>query len=88
MKLEDLKKENEYLRDKVIELEFELKDSKFRELSYLDILNNLDTSLAQLFKEEVENHRFGIGGVVDYRDCLVNLKNNLDEYKRIYRINF
>jgi len=88
LKLEDLKKENEYLRDKVIELEFELKDSKFRELSYLDILNNLDTSLSQLFKEEVENQRFGIGGVVDYRDCLVNLKNNLDEYKRIYRINF
>ena len=74
--------------DKIIELEFELREVKDKMNVYLDILNNIDNSVSELFEREKENERFGISEHVDYRECLVNLRAALREYKRVYRVNF
>ena len=74
--------------DKIIELEFELREVKDKMNVYLDILNNIDTSVSELFDREKENERFGISEPVDYRECLSNLRLSLQEYKRVYRVNF
>ena len=71
-----------------IELEFEIREVKDRMNVYLDILNNIDNSVSELFEREKENERFGISEHVDYRECLVNLRSALREYKRVYRVKF
>lgn len=76
------------LEDEIVELRFALKESRDKQLIYLDILTNIDTSLKDLFEREHENERFNFGDEVDYRECLVNLDKALKEYKRIYRITF
>lgn len=76
------------LEDEIVELRFALKESRDKQLIYLDILTNIDTSLKDLFERERENERFNFGDEVDYRECLVNLDKALKEYKRIYRITF
>lgn len=80
--------EHRELEDRIIELEFELKTSRDKEFIYHDILNNINTSLNDLFIREQENDRFHISEDIDYRECLVNLRNSLSEYRRIYRIQF
>ena len=76
----------EELEGEIIELKFQLQKSKDKEMIYLDILSNIDTSLKVLFKREQENERFNLGDDVDYRECIVNLKSSLDEYKRVYKL--
>jgi DnaJ-domain-containing protein 1 len=76
----------EQLEGEIIELEYQLKKSKDKEMIYLDILSNIDNSLRILFKREQENERFNLGDDVNYRECIVNLKESLDEYKRIYKL--
>ena len=76
----------EELKGIIIDLKFDLKKSKDKELIYLDILSNIDNSLKVLFKREQENERFNLGDNVNYRECIVNLKEALDEYKRIYKL--
>ena len=71
-----------------IKLEFEIREVKDRMNVYLDILNNIDNSVSELFEREKENERFGISEHVDYRECLSNLRLSLREYKRVYRVNF
>jgi hypothetical protein len=70
----------EELEGIIIDLKFDLKKSKDKELIYLDI------SLKVLFKREEENERFDLGDDVNYRECIVNLKNALDDYKEIYKL--
>jgi len=76
----------EELEGEIVELKFQLKKSKDKEMIYLDILSNIDTSLKVLFKREQENERFNLGDEVDYRECVKNLKSELDEYKRVYKL--
>jgi UTP-glucose-1-phosphate uridylyltransferase len=74
------------LEEEIIELKYQLKKSKDKEIIYLDILSNIDIALKTLFKREEENKRFDMGDVVDYRENLINLKTSLDEYIRIYKL--
>lgn len=76
----------EELEGEIVELKFQLQKSKNKEMIYLDILSNIDTSLKILFKREQENERFNLDDEVDYRECVVNLKSSLDEYKRVYKL--
>ena len=76
------------VHEKNIELEFEIRDVKDKMNVYLDILNNIDNSVSELFEREKENERFGISEPVDYRECLSNLRLSLREYKRVYRVKF
>jgi UTP-glucose-1-phosphate uridylyltransferase len=76
----------EQLEGEIIELQYQLKKSKDKEMIYLDILSNVDNSLRILFKREQENERFDLGDDINYRECIVNLQLSLDEYKRIYKL--
>ena len=76
----------EELEGEIVELKFQLQKSKDKEMIYLDILSNIDTSLKVLFKREQENERFNVGDEFDYREWIVNLKSSLDEYKRVYKL--
>ncbi len=76
----------EQLEGEIIELQYQLKKSKDKEMIYLDILSNIDNSLRILFKREQENERFNLGDDVNYRECIENLKSALDEYKRVYKL--
>jgi hypothetical protein len=76
----------EQLEGEIIELQYQLKKSKDKEMIYLDILSNIDNSVRILFKREQENERFNLGDDVNYRESIVNLKEALDEYKRIYKL--
>ena len=78
----------EQLEVENIDLKFELKQSKDKELIYLDILNNIQISLEDLFERERENEMLYIVEDIDYREALVNLNKSLQEYKRVYRVNF
>lgn len=80
--------EYEELEGKIIDLQFELKKCKDRELVFLEIISTIDISLKDLFHREEENLRFNIQEEINYRDCLLNLKLALNEYKRVYRVNF
>jgi hypothetical protein len=70
----------------IVDMRFDLKTNRDKEMIYLDILSNIDNSLKVLFKREQENERFDLGDDINYRECVVNLKSALDEYKRIYKL--
>jgi hypothetical protein len=81
--------ENEKIKELeglIVDMRFDLKTNRDKEMIYLDILSNIDNSLKVLFKREQENERFNLGDDVNYRECIVNLKESLDEYKRIYKL--
>lgn len=74
------------LEEEIIELKYQLKKAKDKELIYLDILSNVYSALRTLFKREEENERFKLGDVINFRENLINLKSSLDEYIRIYKL--
>jgi hypothetical protein len=51
----------EELESLIVDLKFDLKKAKDKEMIYLDILSNIDNSLRVLFKREQENERFNLG---------------------------
>lgn len=77
-----------FLEGEVIDLKFELKNSKDKENIYISILSDINESLNMLIKQKEENERFNFGETIDYEKCIINLKNILSEYRRIYRIDF
>lgn len=73
------------LEGEIIELKFKLKDCQDKELIYQEILTEINNSLIELIKRDVENKRFRFDESIDFRDYVINLKKDLDEYKRIYK---
>jgi hypothetical protein len=84
----ELTEKIDLLEDEVIELKYQLKKSRDKENVYLDMLVTIDESLKVFFKEEEENERFSFNDEIDYRECIVNLKKSLDEYKRVNNLRF
>jgi UTP-glucose-1-phosphate uridylyltransferase len=78
--------EIESLKSEIVDLRFDLKKSKDKEMIYLDILSNIDNSLKELFKREQENERFNLGDNVDFKQSVMNLKMSMDEYKRVFKL--
>ena len=76
------------LEGEIIDLKFDLKESKDKQLIHLDILNNIQTGIDDLFQREHENERFHFNENIDYREALINLNKSLQEYKRVYKIDF
>jgi hypothetical protein len=52
------------------------------------MLVTIDESLKVFFKEEEENERFSFNYEIDYRECIVNLKKSLDEYKKVNKLRY
>lgn len=86
-KLENMEQEDS-LRERIIDLEFELEGTRDRMMIYSEILSNIELSIDELTRREEENERFHFNEQIDYRECIINLKKHLNEYKRVYNINF
>jgi hypothetical protein len=80
--------EVQILEGEIVELKYDLRKSRDNEKFYKEILSEIDSSIKLLFEQEKEIERFGLDEEINYRDCLVNLQKSLNEYKRVYRINF
>lgn len=84
----DLEDKIQELEGDIVDLKFDLKQSKDKEIIYKDILFNIETSLNDLIKRDQENQRFNLGETIDYKESVLNLKKALDEYKRVYKLRF
>ena len=73
------------LEGEIVDLKFQLKQSKDKEMVYLDILTNIDISLKQLEQQQKETERFRFEEI-DYKLCFENLRLAMNEYKRVYKI--
>jgi len=74
----------------IFEMESTLKDHRDKERIYQEILSDINNSIIDLFKKEEENIRFNLGEETDYRQCMIGMKEYLDNIKSVYRgkINF
>ena len=55
-------------------------------LKYKTRFNELKND--EIIELEMENERFRLEAEIDYKSCVTNLKNYLQEYKRVYKIRF
>jgi hypothetical protein len=72
------------LEGDIFDLKSELRECIDRERIYQEILSEINDSIDNLFQREEENERFRFDDVIDYRQYVINLKKDLDEYRRIY----
>ena len=80
--------EVQILEGEIVELKYDLRKSRDNEKFYKEILSEIDSSIKLLFEQEKEIERFGLDEEINYRECIVNLQKSLNEYNRVYRINF
>jgi hypothetical protein len=77
------------LEGTIFDLESELRECIDRERIYREILSEIDDSIDNLFHREQENERFRFDEKIDFRQYVLNVKKDLNEYRRLYRnINF
>ena len=77
------------LEGTIFNLESELRESIDRERIYREILSEIDDSIINLLQRDKENERFRFDEKIDFRKYVINVKKDLDEYRRLYRnINF
>jgi len=76
------------LEGEIFELQFKLKECHDKELTYKQLLSEIGNSIDEIIELEIENERFRLDAEIDYKSCISNLKNYLQEYKRVYKINF
>lgn len=69
----------------IYELETELKEHRDKGRIYHEIVSDINQSIIDLFKREQENIRFNLGEEIDYRECISNMKDYLDNLKREYK---
>jgi hypothetical protein len=69
----------------IFEMESTLKDHRDKERIYQEILSDINNSIIDLFKREQENIRFNLGEVTDYKQCLIGMKEYMDNIKSVYR---
>ena len=72
------------LEGDIFDLKSELRECIDRERIYQEILSEINNSIDNLFQREEENERFRFDDKVDFRQYVMNLKNDLNEYRRIY----
>jgi hypothetical protein len=72
------------LEGDIFDLKSELRECIDRERIYQEILSEINNSIDDLFQREQENERFRFDEKIDFRQYVVNLKKDLNEYKKIY----
>ena len=76
------------LEGEIFELQFKLKECHDKELTYKQLLSEIRNSIDEIIELEMENERFRLEAEIDYKSCITNLKNYLQEYKRVYKLRF
>lgn len=89
-KMESEENKIQELEGEIFEMGSTLKDHRDKERIYQEILSDINNSIIDLFKKEQENIRFNFGEEIDYRQCMIGMKEYLDKIKSVYRgkINF
>ena len=68
----------------IFDLKSELRECVDKERIYQEILSEINDSIINLLQREQENERFRFDEKIDFRQYVINVKKDLDEYKRIY----
>ena len=77
------------LEGEIFDLRSELNDCIDRERIYQEILSEINDSIINLLQREQENERFRFDEKINFKEYVINVKKDLDEYRRLYRnINF
>jgi uncharacterized FlaG/YvyC family protein len=77
------------LEGEIFDLRSELNECIDKERIYREILSEINDSIDKLFQREEENERFRFDDKIDFRQYVLNVKEDLNEYRRLYRnINF
>jgi len=69
----------------IFDLKSELSESVDKERVYREILSEINDSIINLLQREQENERFRFDEKIDFRQYVINVKKDLDEYRRLYR---
>jgi hypothetical protein len=72
------------LEGEIFDLKSELKECIDRERIYKEILSEINDSIINLLQREKENERFRFDEKIDFKEYIINVKKDLDEYRRIY----
>jgi hypothetical protein len=77
------------LEGTIFDLRSELNECIDKERIYREILSEINDSIINLLQREQENERFRFDEKIDFRQYVLNVKKDLNEYRRLYRnINF
>lgn len=77
------------LEGTIFDLESELRECIDKERIYREILSEINDSIINLLQREQENERFRFDEKIDFRQYVLNVKKDLNDYRRLYRnINF
>jgi hypothetical protein len=77
------------LEGTIFDLRSELNECIDKERIYREILSEINDSIDNLFQREQENERFRFDEKIDFRQYVLNVKKDLNDYRRLYRnINF
>ena len=72
------------LEGEIFDLRSELQECVDRERIYREILSEIDDSIINLLQRDKENERFRFDEKIDFKEYVINVKKDLDEYRRIY----
>jgi len=72
------------LEGEIFDLRSELQECIDRERIYREILSEIDDSIINLLQRDKENERFRFDEKIDFKEYVINVKKDLDEYRRIY----
>ena len=73
------------LEGEIFDLRSELQECIDKERIYQEILSEINDSIINLLQREEENERFRFDDKIDFRQYVINVKKDLDEYRRLYR---
>ena len=72
------------LEGEIFDLRSELQECIDRERIYREILSEIDDSIINLLQRDEENERFRFDEKINFKEYVINVKKDLDEYRRIY----
>jgi hypothetical protein len=73
------------LEGEILELKDELRKVIDRELIYKEILTEIGESISLIIERDKENERFLFDDKIDFKLFVINVKEDLKNYRRIYK---
>ena len=77
--------EIERLEGEILELKDKLRRVTDRELIYKEILTEIGESISLIIERDKENERFLFDDKIDFKLFVINVKEDLKNYRRIYK---
>jgi hypothetical protein len=77
--------EIERLEGEILELKDKLRRVTDRELIYKEILTEISESISLIIERDEENERFRFEDKINFKLFVINVKEDLKNYRRIYK---